>query len=37
MFRRFRRPSHVTIVAYLALFVAVGGSALAAFVVSSDG
>jgi hypothetical protein len=36
MRRLFRRPSHATVVAYLALFVALGGSAMAAFVVSSN-
>jgi hypothetical protein len=37
MFRRlrFRRPSHATIVAYLALFVALGGSAYAAATIGS--
>src|SRR3954452_150646 len=33
---RPRRPSHGTVVAYLALFFALGGSAYAAFVVSSN-
>src|SRR3954447_5565375 len=36
MRRLFRRPSHATVVAYLALFVALGGSAMAAYVVSSN-
>jgi hypothetical protein len=36
MRRLLRRPSHATVVAYLALFVALGGSAMAAFVVSSN-
>ena len=36
MRRLLRRPSHATIVAYLALFFALGGSAMAAFVVSSN-
>lgn len=29
--RRMRRPSHTTVIAYLALFVALGGGAMAAF------
>src|SRR6266480_727583 len=33
---RWRRPKHATVVAYLALFVALGGTAAAAFVVSSN-
>src|SRR3954470_4009534 len=36
MRRLFRRPSHATVVAYIALFVALGGSAMAAYVVSSN-
>jgi uncharacterized protein YjbI with pentapeptide repeats len=36
MRRLLRRPAHATVVAYLALFVALGGSAMAAFVVSSN-
>jgi len=36
MRRLLRRPSHATVVAYLALFFALGGSAMAAFVVSSN-
>jgi hypothetical protein len=36
MRRRFRRPGHATVVAYLALFVALGGTAAAAVVVSSN-
>ncbi len=30
MLRRFRRPSHATVVAYLALFIALGGASYAA-------
>ena len=33
--RSFRRPSHGTVVAYLALFVALGGSAYAVNTVNS--
>ena len=36
MFRRVRRPSPAMVVACLALFVALGGSAAAAIVVSSN-
>ena len=33
---RFRRPRHATIVAYLALFIAIGGSSYAAMTVHSE-
>jgi hypothetical protein len=33
---RVRRPSHRTVVAYLALFIALGGTAMGAFVVTSN-
>ncbi len=34
--RRIRRPSHATVVAYVALFIALGGTAIAAVVVSDN-
>jgi hypothetical protein len=34
--RRIRRPSHGTVIAYLALFIALGGTAMAAVVVSDN-
>ena len=34
--RRIRRPSHGTAIAYLALFIALGGTAMAAIVVSNN-
>jgi hypothetical protein len=34
--RHIRRPTHATVIAYLALFVALGGTAMAAVVVSSN-
>ncbi|HKP90739.1 MAG TPA: hypothetical protein VJT75_12300 [Thermoleophilaceae bacterium] len=38
MFKRLRRPSHGTVVAYLALFVALGGTAAgASYVISRNG
>jgi hypothetical protein len=33
---RIRRPSHATVVAYLALFVALGGTAMASVIVSKN-
>jgi hypothetical protein len=33
---RIRRPSHATVVAYLALFVALGGTALASVIITSN-
>jgi hypothetical protein len=36
MFERVRRPGHATVVAYLALFVAIGGTAVAAKKIQSN-
>jgi Sulfatase-modifying factor enzyme 1 len=33
---RFRRPSHATVIAYLALFVALGGTAMASVIITSN-
>src|SRR5438034_11751180 len=33
---RFRRPSHGTVVAYAALFIALGGTAMASVIVTSN-
>jgi len=34
--RRIRRPSHATVIAYLALFVALGGTAMASLIITSN-
>jgi hypothetical protein len=34
--RRIRRPSHATVVAYLALFVALGGTAMASVIITNN-